>query len=129
MRGRDGGVRQELAARMMRGAIGDKPPAFIRLSHRPVTLQSSQEGAPHLAWISSLLSPAPLRGLFPRAVTRSSDQEIFQDELAIHRRKGMFADPAMDQSMREVGVSFHAHDLVARPAARAHKFGRMAVSH
>jgi len=91
--------------------IEDKSLAFIRLSRRPVTLQSSQEGAPRLAWTSSLLSPAPLRGLFPRAVTRSSDQEVFQDELAIHRRKGMFADPAMDQSMREAGVSFDAHDL------------------
>jgi hypothetical protein len=40
--------------------------------------------------------------------------------LPIHRRNWVFADPAMDQSMREVGVSFHAHDLVARPAARAH---------
>jgi hypothetical protein len=34
------------------------------------------------------------------------------------RRKRVFADPAMDQSMREVGVSFHAHDLVARPHSR-----------
>ena len=40
--------------------------------------------------------------------------------LPIHRRNWVFADPAMDQSMRGVGVSFHAHDLVARPAARAH---------
>ena len=82
-----------------------------------------------MAWVSSLLSPAPLRGLFPRAVTRASDQEIFQDELAIHRRKGMFADPAMDQSMREVGVSFHAHDLIARPAVGAQKFSRMVLGH
>jgi hypothetical protein len=43
--------------------------------------------------------PAPLRGLFPRAVARSADQEILQDELAIHRREGMFADPAIDQSI------------------------------
>jgi hypothetical protein len=41
-RGGDGGVRQELAARVRAsgGAIGEKPPAFIRLSHRPVTLLS-----------------------------------------------------------------------------------------
>jgi hypothetical protein len=36
------------------------------------------------------------------------------------RRNWVFADPAMDQSMREVGVSFHTHDLIARPAAKAH---------
>jgi len=82
-----------------------------------------------LAWISFLLSPAPLRGPFPRAVTRSADQEILQNELAIHRREGMFADPAIDQSIWEVGVSFHAHDLIARPAFGAHKLSRMAVSH
>jgi hypothetical protein len=58
-----------------------------------------------------------------------ADQEIFKDELAIHRRKGMFAYPAMEQSMREVGVSFNAHDLIARPAARAHKLSRIVVSH
>jgi hypothetical protein len=63
---------------------------------------------PPLAWIMSLLSPAPLRGLFPRLSLARADQEIFQDELAIHRRKGMFAYPAMEQSMREVGVSFNA---------------------
>jgi len=40
--------------------------------------------------------------------------------LPIHRRNWVFADPAMDQSMREVGVSFHTHDLIARPAAKAH---------
>jgi hypothetical protein len=50
----------------------------------------------------------------------SPDKEVFRHMLPIHRRNWVFADPAMDQSMREVGVSFHAHDLVARPAARAH---------
>ena len=44
----------------------------------------------------------------------SPDKEVFQHMLPIHRRNWVFADPAMDQSMREVGVSFHAHDLVAR---------------
>ena len=82
-----------------------------------------------MAWIMSLLSPAPLRGLFPSLSFARADQEIFQEELAIHRRKGMFAYPAMDQSMREAGVSFDAHDLIARPAARAHKLGRIVVSH
>jgi hypothetical protein len=49
--------------------------------------------------------------------------------LPIHRRKRVFADPAMDQSMREGGVSFHANDLVARPAVRADKLSRMTLSH
>jgi hypothetical protein len=57
------------------------------------------------------------------------DKEIFQNELAIHRRQRVFADPAMDQSMREVGVCFHTDELIARPAARAHKLGRMILSH
>src|SRR5215470_10814065 len=77
---------------------------------------------------ASLLSPAPLRGLlslrFPPA-----QKEIFHDELAINRRQGLLADPAMDQSMREVGVSFHAHHLVARPAAGADKLSRIVLSH
>ena len=74
-------------------------------------------------------APLPCGAFFLMAVTRSADQEIFHDELAIHRRKRMFADPAMDQSVRQIGVSFHAHDLVARPAARADKLSRMVLSH
>src|SRR5262249_8313425 len=58
-----------------------------------------------------------------------TQKEIFRDELAIYRREGLLADPAMDQSMREVGVSFHAHHLVARPAAGADKLSRIVVSH
>src|SRR5262245_18744943 len=49
--------------------------------------------------------------------------------LPIHRRKRVFADPAMDQSMREVGVSFRAHDLIARPAVGTHDLSRMVLSH
>jgi len=59
----------------------------------------------------------------------SPDKEIFQHMLPIHRRERMLADPAMDQSMREVGVSFHAHDLVARPAVGANKLRRTVLSH
>jgi len=64
----------------------------------------------------------PLRGLFFMAVASLllAGQGSISAMLPIHRRNWAFADPAMDQSMREVGVSFHAHDLVARPAARAH---------
>jgi hypothetical protein len=64
----------------------------------------------------------PLRGPFLWLLLHfcSPDKEVFRHMLSIHRRNWVFADPAMDQSMREVGVSFHAHDLVARPAARAH---------
>ena len=59
---------------------------------------------------ASLLSPAPLRGLLSLRFP-PTQKEIFRDELAIYRREGLLADPAMDQSMREVGVSFHAHRL------------------
>ena len=64
-----------------------------------------------------------------KILLRSADQEIFHDELAISRCERLLADPAMDQSMREVGASFHAHDLVARPAAGANKLSRMVLSH
>src|SRR5262249_49066965 len=67
------------------------------------------------SWRRGERSRASLLGL----ALRSADKEIFQDELAIYCRERLLADPAMDQSMREVGVSFHAHHLVVRPAARA----------
>src|SRR5262245_47415568 len=72
------------------------------------------------------ISPAPLWrpfSLLPRS--RSANEEIFEDELADFRGQRLFADPAMDQSM--VGVSFHAHDLVDRPAAGANKLSRMVL--
>jgi hypothetical protein len=62
------GVAQKLAERVRLGKsepLGTSPAVFIRLSHRPVTLLSQPRGSP-LAWISSLLSPAPLRGFFSR---------------------------------------------------------------
>ena len=71
-----------------------------------------------------------LRGAFFLSLRFPSvDKEIFHDERAIHRREWLLAGPATDQSMREVGVSFHAHHLVARPAAGADKLSRIVFSH
>src|SRR5262249_37707954 len=111
--------------------MGTSRQLFIRLSHRPVTLLPSQEGKPRLAWkSSSLLSPAPLRAFFLGLLLFCSpDEEVFQHKLPILRHEGMSADPAMDQSMSEVGVSFDAHDLVARPAVGAYELSRMVLSH
>jgi hypothetical protein len=60
-RGGHAGIRQELASRDVRpsgnpAAIGDKPPAFIRPSHRPFTLLS-WPGAPDGSSVS--LRPRP----------------------------------------------------------------------
>jgi hypothetical protein len=43
----------------------------------------------------------------------SPDKEVFQHMLPIYRRNWVFADPAMDQSMREVHQS---RDEIVRPA-------------
>jgi hypothetical protein len=60
---------------------------------------------------------------------RSVDQEVFQDKFPVCRCERLLADLAMDQSMREVGIAFHAHDLVVRPTAGADEIGRMALRH
>jgi len=73
--------------------------------------------------------PGPCGAFFLALRFSPAHKEIFHDELAIYRRERLLADPAMDQSMREVGVIFHAHHLVARPAAGADKLSRIVLSH
>ena len=41
------------------------------------------------------------------------NEKIFQSIFAVRRRERLLADLAMDQSMREDSISFHAHDLIA----------------
>src|SRR5262245_25830298 len=91
-----------------------------------------QRMGPDRPWLgsSSLLSPLPRGAFFLGPLLFCSlDEEVFQHILPILRHEGMSADPAMDQSMREVGVSFNAHDLVARPAVGAYELSRMVLSH
>src|SRR5262245_25035063 len=100
--------------------------AFIRLSHGLDTLLGGQDP---LAWIFVPKPRSPAGPFFLLARSRSANEEILQDELALSRGERLFANPAMDQSMREVGVSLHAHDLVARPAGGADKLRRTVLSH
>jgi hypothetical protein len=53
------------------------------------------------------------------------NKEVFQDIFPMCRRERLLADLAMDQSLREIGSGFHAHDLVVRPTAGADEIGRM----
>ena len=41
------------------------------------------------------------------------NEKIFQSIFAIRRRERLLADLATDQSMREVSIGLHAHDLIA----------------
>ena len=41
------------------------------------------------------------------------NEKIFQNIFAVRWRERLLADVAMDQSMREVSIGFHAHDLIA----------------
>src|SRR5262245_18146720 len=125
--GRGGGGGEALG--LSGGPLGTSPPPFITLSHRPVTLLSWPRAPLGLDLVHS--KPRVHCGAFLWLLLHSCspDKEIFQRMLPVHRRKRVFADSAMDQSMREVGVSFHAHDLITRPAVGAQKFSRMVLGH
>src|SRR5262245_3456841 len=60
---------------------------------------------------------------------RPAGQEVFQYVLAVCRREGLLANLAMDYAMRNARVRFHAHDLVARPAAAADEVSWTALGH
>src|SRR5262245_62078233 len=66
----------------------------------------------NLAFDASPLGAWLIRRSTPLCLFAFSTRK-FQSIFAVRRRERLFADLAMDQSMREVSIGLHAHDLIA----------------